>query len=121
VTDSGLVALGTYRDNVQEARNETYDNECCLDDLKVTRHPKRQDVMQKPSQATPEPPQGLLVANRLGPPSHPHATLKPPQCVLKATRSGDLSQLSHFVSAAQVDGDAALLKNCNRGFCSRLP
>jgi len=44
VTDSGLIAVGTYSDNVQEARNETYDNECCLDDLKLTLHPKRQDV-----------------------------------------------------------------------------
>ncbi len=43
VTDSGLVAVGTYSDNVQEARNETYDNECCLDDLKLTLHPKRKD------------------------------------------------------------------------------
>ncbi|HRY50396.1 MAG TPA: hypothetical protein P5186_20275 [Candidatus Paceibacterota bacterium] len=44
VTDSGLIAVGTYSDNVQEARNETYDNECCLDDLMLTLHPKRQDV-----------------------------------------------------------------------------
>ncbi len=44
VTESGLIAVGTYSDNVQEARNETYDNECCLDDLKLTRHPKRQDA-----------------------------------------------------------------------------
>lgn len=44
VTDSGLIAVGTYSDNVQEARNETYDNECCLDDLKLTLHPKRKDT-----------------------------------------------------------------------------
>ena len=44
VTESGLIAVGTYSDNVQEARNETYDNECCLDDLKLTVHPKRKDT-----------------------------------------------------------------------------
>lgn len=44
VTESGLIAVGTYGDNVQEARNETYDNECCLDDLKLTLHPKRKDA-----------------------------------------------------------------------------
>jgi putative isomerase len=44
VTDSGLIAVGAYSDNVQEARNETYDNECCLDDLKLTRHPRRSEV-----------------------------------------------------------------------------
>jgi putative isomerase len=48
VTESGLIAVGTYSDNVQEARNETYDNECCLDDLKLTRHPRRQDAAPYP-------------------------------------------------------------------------
>ncbi len=43
VTDSGLVAVGAYSTNVQHARYETYDNECCLDDLKLTRHPRRKD------------------------------------------------------------------------------
>lgn len=44
VTGSGLIAVGTYSDNVQEARYETFDNECCLDDLKLTRHPTRKDA-----------------------------------------------------------------------------
>jgi hypothetical protein len=48
VTGSGLIAVGTYSNNVQEARNETYDNECCLDDLKLTLHPKRGDVAPWP-------------------------------------------------------------------------
>ena len=33
---------------------------------------------EMPRQATPKPPQGLLVANRLRPTSHPHATLMRP-------------------------------------------
>lgn len=41
VTGTGLVAVGAYSSDVQAARNETYDNECCLDDLKLTSHPKR--------------------------------------------------------------------------------
>lgn len=48
VTDSGLIAVGVYGDNVQGARNETYDNECCLDDLQLTRHPKRPEVTRGP-------------------------------------------------------------------------
>lgn len=48
VTEAGLIAVGTYSDNPQEARNETYDNECCLDDLKLTRHPTRQDAAPYP-------------------------------------------------------------------------
>jgi hypothetical protein len=48
VTDTGLVALGAYSTEVQHARYETFDNECCLDDLKLTRHPTRPDVASWP-------------------------------------------------------------------------
>lgn len=48
VTGSGLIAVGTYSDQVQEARNETYDNDCCLDDLKLTTHPTRKDTSPWP-------------------------------------------------------------------------
>ncbi|MCX6929206.1 MAG: hypothetical protein NT154_39210 [Verrucomicrobia bacterium] len=48
VTESGLIAVGTYSDDAGGARCETYDNECCLDDLKLTRHPKRKDVAPWP-------------------------------------------------------------------------
>ncbi len=41
--------------------------------------------MQKPPQATPKPPPGLLIANGLRPASHPHATLMRPQSHPKAT------------------------------------
>ena len=41
VTDSGLIAVGAYSGVVQHARYETFDFECCLDDLKLTAHPTR--------------------------------------------------------------------------------
>jgi putative isomerase len=41
VADTGLVGLGAYSDNVQHARWETFDYECCLDNLELTPHPKR--------------------------------------------------------------------------------
>ena len=41
VTDIGLVAVGSYSGNIQHARYETFDNECNLDDLKLTPHPSR--------------------------------------------------------------------------------
>lgn len=42
VTNSGLVTLGVYRSGaVQEARYETFDFECNMDNLKLTRHPTR--------------------------------------------------------------------------------
>ncbi|HRZ55081.1 MAG TPA: hypothetical protein P5525_06455, partial [Candidatus Paceibacterota bacterium] len=43
VTDAGLIAVGAYSDDVQHGRYETFDNECCLDDLKLTAHPRRRD------------------------------------------------------------------------------
>jgi putative isomerase len=48
VTDAGLVGLGAYSTEVQHARYETFDNECCLDELKLTRHPKRADAASGP-------------------------------------------------------------------------
>jgi putative isomerase len=48
VTESGLIAVGAYCDEVGLARCESFDNECCLDDLKLTRHPKRQDAAPWP-------------------------------------------------------------------------
>ena len=42
VTHLGLVAVGTYHTGaVQDARWETFDYECNLDDLQLTRHPTR--------------------------------------------------------------------------------
>ena len=42
VTDIGLVAVGAYSGVVQHARFETFDYECNMDELKLTRHPTRQ-------------------------------------------------------------------------------
>ena len=42
VTHSGLIAVGSYSENIQHGRYETFDNECNLDDLKLTPHPVRQ-------------------------------------------------------------------------------
>jgi len=42
VTNIGLVALGSYSGVTQHARFETFDYECNMDNLKMTRHPKRQ-------------------------------------------------------------------------------
>lgn len=44
VTNAGLIAVSAYGTEVQHGRFETFDNECCLDDLKFTRHPTRQDT-----------------------------------------------------------------------------
>lgn len=41
VTDVGLIALGSYDGNTQNARFETFDFECNLDGLKMTPHPAR--------------------------------------------------------------------------------
>jgi len=42
VTNAGIVAVGTYHSGaVQDARWETFDYECNMDDLKLTRHPTR--------------------------------------------------------------------------------
>ena len=41
VTNCGLIAVGSYSGNVQDARYETYDFEADLDDLKLTSHPIR--------------------------------------------------------------------------------
>jgi hypothetical protein len=43
------------------------------------------EATQSHLKATSKPPQGQLIANRLGPQSHPRATLKPPQSHPKAT------------------------------------
>jgi len=41
VTNIGLVAVGSYNPIVQHARWETFDYECNMDALKLTKHPKR--------------------------------------------------------------------------------
>jgi putative isomerase len=41
LNDVGLVCVGTYSDDVQHARYETYDSEVDLDRLTLTKHPKR--------------------------------------------------------------------------------
>ena len=41
VTNAGLVAVGSYSGNIQHARYETFDFECNLDNLKLTKHPFR--------------------------------------------------------------------------------
>ncbi len=41
VTDVGLVAIGSYSGVTQHARFETFDLECNMDDLKMTKHPSR--------------------------------------------------------------------------------
>lgn len=41
VTNVGLVEVGAYSEVVQHGRYETFDNECNLDDLKLTQHPLR--------------------------------------------------------------------------------
>ena len=42
VTQVGLIAVGSYSGVVQHARFETFDYECNLDSLQLTRHPTRQ-------------------------------------------------------------------------------
>ncbi len=41
VTNIGLVAVGSYSGDIQHGRYETFDNECNLDELKLTPHPTR--------------------------------------------------------------------------------
>lgn len=41
VTNIGLVAVGAYSGDTQHARFETFDYECNMDNLKMTRHPTR--------------------------------------------------------------------------------
>lgn len=41
ITDIGLIAVGSYDGITQNARFETFDNECNLDTLIMTRHPTR--------------------------------------------------------------------------------
>jgi putative isomerase len=41
VTDIGLIAVGAYSGKIQHARWETFDYECNMDGLKLTRHPTR--------------------------------------------------------------------------------
>jgi putative isomerase len=42
LTDRGLIALGAYSGVIQHARWETFDHDCALDHLKLTRHPARE-------------------------------------------------------------------------------
>lgn len=39
--DTGLITVGTYSGKVQHARWETFDYECNMDDLNLTKHPTR--------------------------------------------------------------------------------
>ena len=39
--DNGLITVGAYTGRIQHARWETFDYECNMDDLKLTRHPTR--------------------------------------------------------------------------------
>ncbi|MGW8257645.1 MAG: MGH1-like glycoside hydrolase domain-containing protein [Thermoguttaceae bacterium] len=55
VAETGLICLGAYSDTaigsfdiVQQARFETFDYECCLDDMKMTPHPKRKGPAEGP-------------------------------------------------------------------------
>ncbi|MBU4272623.1 MAG: hypothetical protein KKA28_12245 [Planctomycetes bacterium] len=48
VTDVGLIGLGSYDGDIQNARNETFDYECDLDDLKMTPHPLRKGPNEGP-------------------------------------------------------------------------
>jgi hypothetical protein len=41
ITGIGLVAVGAYSGVIQHGRWETFDNECNMDDLKLTNHPTR--------------------------------------------------------------------------------
>ena len=41
VTDSGLIAVGSYSGVLQHAKWETYDYDCSMDTLKLTPHPTR--------------------------------------------------------------------------------
>ncbi|RMF99535.1 MAG: hypothetical protein D6741_08330, partial [Planctomycetota bacterium] len=45
---NGLVVLGSYSGKVQHARWETYDYACNLDDLHLTRHPRRKGPDEGP-------------------------------------------------------------------------
>jgi putative isomerase len=40
---NGLITVGAYTANVQHARWETFDYECNMDDLKLTKHPTRKE------------------------------------------------------------------------------
>ncbi len=48
VTGIGLVAVGAYSGVIQHGRYETFDNECNLDDLKLTVHPSRKGENEGP-------------------------------------------------------------------------
>ncbi len=48
VTDVGLVGLGSYDGDTQNARFETFDYECNLDDMKMTPHPRRKGPDEGP-------------------------------------------------------------------------
>jgi glycogen debranching enzyme len=41
LTNNGLVTVGSYSGKLQHARWETFDYECNMDDLKLTKHPSR--------------------------------------------------------------------------------
>lgn len=46
VTNTGLVAVGSYSGDIQHARFETFDFECNLDDLSLTPHPTRKGASE---------------------------------------------------------------------------
>jgi glycogen debranching enzyme len=46
VANIGLTAVGAYSGVTQHARFETFDYECNMDDLKMTRHPTRQGAQE---------------------------------------------------------------------------
>ena len=48
VAETGLICVGAYSGGVQHARFETFDYECCMDDLKMTPHPRRKGAEEGP-------------------------------------------------------------------------
>ena len=52
VNNSGLVAVGSYSGVVQHGRFETFDNECNLDELKLTRTPSEREPVKEAGMGT---------------------------------------------------------------------
>ena len=48
VTDGGLIAVGSYDGSAKHARCETFDLECNMDEMKMTRHPTRKSEKEGP-------------------------------------------------------------------------
>lgn len=46
--DTGLICVGSYSGVTQDARFESFDLECNLDDMKMTTHPKRKGAAEGP-------------------------------------------------------------------------